>query len=192
MKDWQELLDNLTAQLDRKTIDLVGAAQQVTHYVQREIGCSRATLWLIGAEAGGTALRRLACYDGDAGASLDDTVVRGPASWASDLTELTSRGVYVCSDTLAEERLALMRDTYYVPEGIRAVAYATVGANGKTSALLCCSHGEMRTWTAQEVRTLKSCADAISLRRARRLRREAEARSLAQRLLGDVPQAPRR
>ena len=48
----------------------------------------------------------------------------------------------------------------------------------------CCTQlGQTRHWTPNEVRLLKRFADAISVRRARRRRREAEAQSLMQRLL---------
>ena len=114
----------------------------------------------------------------------DDTVRLGDDQFADYFDALTSKGVYVCHDTLADTRLQPMVASYLVPQDIHASLDATVGVNGNTWAVLCCAQrGATRQWTPQETRLVKGFADAISVRRARRRRREAEAASLMQRLL---------
>ena len=77
-----------------------------------------------------------------------------------------------------------MRESYLLPHDIRASLDATIGANGTTWAVYCCAQqGSPRQWTQQEVRLLRRFTDAISVRRARRRRREAEAATLMQRLI---------
>lgn len=105
--------------------------------------------------------------------------------------EITQHGVFVSDDALADARLAPLHDGFLDPLGIRAVLYATIGANGSMSSLLgCAERGAPRRWSAIEVRALKAYADAISLRRARRRRREAEAASLSDRLLQGAAATP--
>lgn len=181
MKGFAELLGQLSDQLDQEAITLQAAAQRMAEYIQGQMACSRVSVWLLEGGLHRPVMRRLAGYDSGTRSALREVVAECDTDF---FDRLTSNGVYVCPDTLADERVAVLRDSYLVPNNIRAAMYATVGTNGTTSALLCCSqHGSPRQWAPHEVRALKTYADAISLRRARRKRREAEAASLAHRLL---------
>lgn len=184
MKDFVALLDQLTLGLDTQTLTLGDAAERVARHVQGVIGCSQVGLWVLDPLPGGLRVRRIAGYDGVAGQALPEVSDVCDGAVAASFDAIARHGVMASADALADERLAPLREHHLRPQDIRAVLYATIGANGSTRALLSCvQRGATRHWTAREQRVLKTCADAISLRRARRQRREAEARSLAQRLL---------
>jgi GAF domain-containing protein len=183
MKRFQDLLDELTLGLDTNTLTLDEAGERATRYIQAEMRCSQVSTWLLEGTPDGPLLRRQAGYDGRTG-PMPPAVGMCHPNLAPYVEELTHRGMFMSEDALADERLAGLREEFLKPLDIRAVLYATIGANGTTWAVLCCAEcGATRQWTAMEARTLKAYADAISLRRARRRRREADAASLAQRLL---------
>ncbi len=184
MKAFMELLAHHGAQLDAGTMTLQGAALGMTEFVQGQMACSRVSVWLLDGEPGRREMRRLAGYDGVARSPLTEPWVLHEEEFAAYFDALTKRGVYACPDTLADPHLAAMRESYLLPHDIRASLDATIGANGVTWGVYCCAQqGGTREWTPQEVRLLRRFADAISVRRARRRRREAEATSLMQRLL---------
>lgn len=183
MKEFLALLDQLTQQLDTKAITLVQAAVRMARFLQGDMGCTRVCVWQRQGSAEAPVLTRVASFDGETGTEQTEPIVFGDPGFATYFDRITHQGVFVSEDMLADERVAGMRETYLVPRNVRAALYATIGVNGSTAAMLCCSQtGAPRRWTPQEVRRLKAYADAISLRRARRERREAEAASLAERL----------
>jgi GAF domain-containing protein len=182
MKRFRHLLDQLTIGLDAQTITLEQASERMTQYLQGEMQCSQVSVWRFEDGPDGPLLRRDVGYDAATGVMPPAAGMCHP-NLAPYVGELTHRGTFASDDAQNDERLAPLRDSLLAPLGIRSVLYATIGANGATWALLCCAQlGEVRHWTAQEIRNLKGYADAISLRRVRRRRREAEAASMAQRL----------
>jgi GAF domain-containing protein len=183
MKRFQDLLDELTLGLDTNAITLDEAGQRATQYIQAEMRCSQVSTWLLEDTPEGPLLRRNAGYDGRTGPMPTVGSMCHP-NLAPYVEEITHRGMFMSEDAQNDERMVGLREAFLKPLDIRAVLYATIGANGNTWAVLCCAEcGVTRQWTPQEVRTIKAYADAISLRRVRRRRREAEAASLAQRLL---------
>jgi len=184
MKGFLELLAHIGAQLDAGTLTLQGAALSMSEYIQGQMACSRVSVWMLEGEPGHRVMRRLAGYDGVTRSPITEPVLLREEEFAAYFEALTKKGVYVCPDTLADAHLGAMRESYLLPHGIRASLDATIGANGVTWAVYCCAQqGSPRDWTPQEVRLLRRFTDAISLRRARRRRREAEATTLMQRLM---------
>lgn len=184
MKRFQALLDQLTLGLDSRTYNLDQTSELVCRHVQAELGCSQVSIWLLEQGPEGPAMRHQVGYDGPAERVLVATEPVCHPNILPYVQELTQQGVFASDDAWADERLGGLRDNFLVPLDLRSVLYATIGANGTTTAILACAErARTRHWTAVEIRTLKAYADAISLRRARRHRREAEAKSLAQRLL---------
>jgi GAF domain-containing protein len=182
MKEFLALLDQLTQQLDTEATTLVQAAARMARYIQADMGCSRVCVWQRLGSAEAPSLTRVASFD-STGTERTEPLVFGDPGFAVYFDRITHQGVFVSDDILADDRVAGMRETYLIPYSVRAALYATIGVNGATSAMLCCSQTDgPRRWTPQEVRRLKAYADAISLRRARRWWREAEAASLAERL----------
>lgn len=184
MKQFQALLDQLTLGLDTQLYNLDQSAELVCRHVQQKFGCSQVSMWLLERRPEGPYLRHQIGYDGPAGRVLQGSAAVCQPDILSYVETLTQQGVFASDDALADERLGGLRESFLAPLDLRSVLYATIGANGNTTALLACAErGGKRRWTPAEIRTLKAYADAISLRRARRHQREAEARSLAQRLL---------
>jgi GAF domain-containing protein len=184
MKQFQALLDQLTLGLDTQLYTLDQSAELVCRHVQQKFGCSQVSVWLLDQRPEGPYLRHLVGYDGPAGRVLQGSAPVCHADILPYVEAVTQQGVFASDDALADERLGALRENFLAPLDLRSVLYATIGANGNTTAILACAErGGTRRWTAAEIRTLKAYADAISLRRARRHQREAEARSLAQRLL---------
>ncbi|MBX3622652.1 MAG: GAF domain-containing protein [Rhizobacter sp.] len=184
MKEFLALLDQLTLQLDAQTTTLNETSVAVSRFIQAQMACSRACVWQLQGDAHEPVLGRLAGFDGEAGAAMTQPLFFRDSGFATYFDRITQHGVYASDDALADEHLAPLRDDYLLPNDIRSALYATIGANGSVWALLCCSQtGTLRRWTPQDVRRIKAYADAISVRRARRRRREAEAASLAERLV---------
>jgi GAF domain-containing protein len=184
MKGFTELLAHLGAQLDAEAMTLQGAALSMAEYIQGRMACSRVSVWVLEGEADARRMWRIAGFDG--GAPVTEPAVLRNEEFADYFDVLTSKGVYASPDALADPHLAALREGYLVPNDIRASLDATIGVNGTTSAVFCCAQrGATRQWTPHEMRLLKRFADAISVRRARRRRREAEAASLMQRLLDE-------
>jgi GAF domain-containing protein len=129
-------------------------------------------------------MRRLAGFDGASRIPITEPLVIGGPNLDDYFDTLIGQGIYASHDAWADPRLLAMVASYLVPNDIRSSLYAAIGVNGSTWGVLCCTQlGQTRQWTPNEVRLLKRFADAISVRRARRRRREAEAQSLMQRLL---------
>jgi GAF domain-containing protein len=182
MKGFTELLAHLGAQLDAEAMTLQGAALSMSGYIQRQIACTRVSVWMIEGEGDARHMWRIAGCDG--GQPISEPAVLRNEEFAEYFDVLTSKGLYASPDALADPHLAAMRESYLVPNDIRASLDVTIGVNGTTWAVYCCAQrGETRQWTPQEMRLLKRFADAISVRRARRRRREADATSLMERLL---------
>jgi GAF domain-containing protein len=182
MKRFTDLLAHVGTQLDAGTMTLQDAALCMAEFIQGQMACSRMSVWMLEGEPGQQLMRRLAAFD--SGTAITEPALLRGEEFAEYFEALTSKGIYASPDTLADPRLAAMRESYLVPNDIRASLDVTIGVNGTTWAVYCCAQrGATRVWTPQEMRLLKSFADAISVRRARRRRREAEAASLTQRLL---------
>jgi GAF domain-containing protein len=184
MKGFMELLGHIGAQLDAGAMTLPVAALRMAEYIQGQMACSRVSVWQLEGEPGHRVMRRLAGYDGVTRTPLSEPVLLHEEEFAAYFELLTKKGVYLSPDTLADPHLAAMRESYLLPHDIRASLDATIGANGTTWAVYCCAQqGNTREWTPQEVRLLRRFTDAISVRRARRRRREAETATLMQRLM---------
>lgn len=184
MKAFSELLAQLGALLDSETLTPQGAALRMAEYIQQRMACSRVSVWVMEGECGGRSMRRIAGFDADTHAALTEPTALGVEQFAGYLGALTSQGVYVCSDALADPHMAAMKDSYLLPNGIRASLDAAVSVNGDIWGMVCCAQkGAPRDWSPQEVRLVKRFADEISLRRARRRRREADATSVMRSLM---------
>lgn len=184
MKGFSELLVHVGVQLDAGTLTLQGAALSMAEYAQGQIGCSRVSMWVLDGVAGQREMRRVAGFDGVTRAPITEPALLHEEEFAAYFDALTRKGVYVCPDTLADPCMAAMRASYLEPNHIGASVGATIGVNGSVWGVFCCSQqGATRDWTPQEVCLLRRVADAISVRRARRQLREAEATTLAQRLM---------
>ena len=182
MKGFTDLLAHVGTQLDAGTMTLQGASLRMAEFIQGQMACSRMSVWLLEGEPGHQVMRRIAAFD--SGTAITEPALLQGEEFAAYFEALTSKGVYACPDTLADPRLAAMRESYLVPNDIRASLDVTIGANGTTWAVYCCAQrGATREWTPQEVRLLRRFADTTSVRRARRRQREAEASTLTERLL---------
>jgi GAF domain-containing protein len=184
MQGFPELLADLSARLDAEAVTLQVASTAMAEYVQGQLACSRVSVWGLEGEVGQRVMRRIAGFDGVSHTAITEAAELHEQEFAAYFDALTEKGVYVCPDAMTDPHLAAMRDTYLVPNGIGASLDATIGVNGSTWGVYCCAQqGATRQWTPQEVRLLRRFADAISVRRARRRQREAQAVTLMQRLL---------
>jgi len=184
MKGFPELLSDIGAGLDSGALSLPDASLRVAEHVQGQLRCSRVSLWAVESRAGQRVMRRLAGFDGASRTPITDPLEVGGPRLDDYFDTLAGQGFYASHDAWADPRLQALLASYLMPNDIRSSLYAAIGVNGSTWGVLCCTQlGQTRQWTPNEVRLLKRFADAISVRRARRRRREAEARSLMQRLL---------
>ena len=187
MKEFKDILGHVGALMDCGSVSLPEASSILARFIQAELGCSRLTVWALEGEVGERVMRRIGGYDAVADMPIHGPVLLNDAEFGPYFDSLTRRGVYVCEDTLSDPRLAAMRDSYLVPNDIRASLDAVIGVNGNASGVLCCAQqGSTRHWSQKEVALLKRCADEISLRRARRRAREGKTLTLMQELMQRV------
>jgi len=184
MKAFNDLLVRLGTQLDADAITLQDAALAMATHIQGAMACSRMSVWMVDREAPERALWRMAAYDGEQQQALMEPVWLRGAEIEGFFGALDEKGVYATADAQVDPHYAGMRESYLVPNDVRGSLAATIGANGVVWAVYCCTQrGAPRQWTQQEIIQFKRFADAISVRRVRRRRREAEAARLAERVL---------
>jgi len=187
MKEFKDLLGHIGALLDRGAISLSESSTIVGRFIQGQMECSRVTIWVLEGPPGQRTMRRTGGFDGVTNMPINGPAVLVEAEFGPYFDALTANSVYACDDTLADERLAAMRDSYLVPHDIRASLDAAIGINGTTLGVLCCAQqGATRQWRQQEIRLLKRYADEVSLRRARRRAREGKTLTLMQELMQRV------
>lgn len=183
MKGFQELLAHVSTQLDIGVMTRESSSVVVAEYILRQLACTRVSVWVLEGEAGERTMKRIAGFDGVRGAAITEPAVLREAQFAAYFDALTSKGVYACPDVAKDPNMAALLASYLAPNGIGSSLDVTIGVNGNTWGVFCCAQEGSREWTPQEMRLLKRFADAISVRRARRRRREADAAALMQRLL---------
>ena|SRR5437867_5023371 len=157
----------LGTNLQDGTIDHEKYRQALAALLLQRFRCSRVTLWRFVGNAGRRILRCVAAR----------SLVDGPLPAGSELgerqyeryfEELIKSGAYVCPDTLADPRLAALRDRHERPDGTRALLDAAFTINGTAFGVLCCEQTDTtRTWEAGEVRDLRRFAAIVSLQIAR-------------------------
>lgn len=187
MNGFKDVLGRVSALLDRGSVSLPEASTILARFMQGQLGCSRLSVWALEGEAGQRVMRRIGGFD-----AATDTPNTGPAvlrdaEFCAYFDALSRKGIYACNDTLADERLAAMRDSYLVPHDIRASLDVAMGVNGNATGVLCCAlQGATRHWSQQEVALLKRYADEFSLRRARRRAHEGKTLTLMKELMQRV------
>lgn len=184
MKAFNDLLVQVGAQLDAEAITLQDAALLMAMHIRGVFGCSRMSVWMVDRTDQQRALWRIAACDDEQPAGLLEPVwLRGP-ELEGYFDAVAAKGLYATADAQADPHFAGMRESYLVPHDVRGSLSAAIGANGAIWAIYCCAQrGAPRQWTPQEIIQFKRIADAISVRRVRRRRREAEAARVAQRVL---------
>ena len=187
MKEFQELLGHVSALLDRQAVSLPEASAILARFIQGQMECSRVTVWALEGTVGQRVMRRIGGFDGVTGQPITGPAALSDAEFSPYFDALTNGGICASEDAMADERLAAMRDSYLVPNDIRASLDAAIGINGNALGILCCAQqGATRRWSQQEVALLKRYADVISLRRARRRAQEGKTLTLMQELMQRV------
>ena len=191
MITFNDLLTDLGDDLCEGVIDVPAAAHAIGRRLCEALACSQVSVWALHGVAAARVMQRVGGFDATSQQPLAGSAALLDTEYAGYFDTLTRNGLYVCDDTLADTRLAAMRESYLIPQGIRALLDAAVGVNGSTWGVLCCEHrGEVRQWSPQEIKQVKQFADAISLRRARRRAREADGYDLMAVMTGEVVAAP--
>jgi len=194
-REFHELAVHVGALLDREAITVAEGGCIFAKFIQEQLGCSRVTIWLLDhqSDTAGAArtMRRFAGFDAVADSRITEPAELPDAECAAYFDALASEGAFVSDDCLADERLAAMRDSYLLPNDIRASMDATIAFNGAARGVICCAQqGAVRHWSRQELALLKRCAAEISLRRARRSSRNGAALDVVNELVQKMT-APR-
>jgi len=140
--------------------------------------------WLIEGQGADRHVRRVAFVDIASPEAVAEPLVLSNQECAAYFEAVASTAVFVTADALNDPRLEAIRDSYLVPNGIRASMCVSITLNADQTSVLTCSHRAHRTWTEQEFALLRSVASQISIRRARRCKRELEARNMAEAIHG--------
>jgi GAF domain-containing protein len=172
VNDSHALLDRIAQGLENGVLTQREAAQYVGQHLCRLLYCSRATLWSLGGPPDAPVLAQVGGFDACAGRPLIEPVQLAPADCPDWLAALSRTGLYVSNDAAGDVALRGLRAGYLEPLRIGAAIHVTIGVNGTPSGVLFCEQcGSARAWSPAEIATLKRIAVAISIRRARRVRR---------------------
>jgi len=175
MQEFRNLLRHVAALLDAGTLTFQESTAIVGRHIQGQMACSRLTFWTLEGEAGQRVMTRVGGFDGVTNTPILEPASLTDAEFSDYFDALTRDGLCICDDTMADDRLLAMRESYLMPRDIRASLDAAISVNGRALGVLCCAQqGATRHWLPHEVALLRRFASDISLQRARRRARERQ------------------
>ncbi|MDO9355856.1 MAG: G5 domain-containing protein [Solirubrobacteraceae bacterium] len=130
MHEFKKLMAHLGALIDDEALTRDEAAVTIARHMQQRLRCSRMSIWALEGEAGARTMRMLGGFDGSTQRALATSTLLTDAEFGPYFDALVGTSVCACTDTLADERLRSMRDSYLVPNDVRASLDATIGVNG--------------------------------------------------------------
>ncbi|MEO7151832.1 MAG: GAF domain-containing protein [Burkholderiaceae bacterium] len=156
-------LQELCGQMDRGEIDREEFVQRCTQHVAREIGCSRAGIWIFVETAEGRVLRCLGMYDAIRGRSAQVSDESGPQVSAY-FDALARHGHVLAVDARSHPATAGFFEQKLLASDVHSLMAASFGINGKLfGAYTCTQVGEPMTWSLRQLAALKEIGARSSL-----------------------------
>lgn len=153
--------------LDDASLGLTAYRQSVARALQQRFQCSMASLWVFQGDDGERCLHCVAAFSQDPDLSAEGTKLR-ETDFPVYFDLLRRQGVYSCSDAQNDVNLASMKDTYLVPQDVRALLDVAYQINGRLTGVLCIEQrATPRAWTKNDALELRTAAAAIGLSIAR-------------------------
>ncbi len=157
------LLQELCGQMDRGEIDRDAFIQRCTQHVAREIGCSRAGIWLFVETAEGRVLRCLGMYDAIRGRSVQVADESGPQV-AAYFDALAHQGHVLAADARTHPATAGFFEQKLRASDVHSLMAASFGLNGKLfGAYTCTQVGQPMAWSRRQLAALKEIGARSSL-----------------------------
>jgi GAF domain-containing protein len=166
-------LPELSHQVDAGRLTLAEVAEAEAKHIQSKIRCRRVTMWTVAGAPGQRVLQHLATFDAAHGAVV--TTPLEVEEGRKYFNALVGKGFCACADTFVDPVFAAIKQCFLEPRQIRALMSAYIGINGIPWGTITCLHDEPRQWRPLEIAALKRFATEISIRHARRRRREGDA-----------------
>ena len=156
-------LQELCGQMDRGEIDRAQFVQHCTRHVAREIGCSRAGVWLFIDTAEGRVLHCLGMYDATHERWVEVSDESGPQV-AAYFDALAGEGEVLAQDARTHPATAGFFEQKLRGNHVQSLMAASFGVNGKLfGAYTCTQVGAPMAWTRRQLTALKAIGSRSSL-----------------------------
>ena len=153
----------LCGQIDRGEIGSEEFVQRCARHVAKEIGCSRAGIWLFVDTSEGRVLRCIGMYDAMRDRSVEVSDEGGPQVSAY-FDALTNDGHVLAFDARTHSATAGFFDSKLSGNDVRSLMAASFGVNGKLlGAYTCTQVGRTMAWTPRQLAVLKEIGARSSL-----------------------------
>lgn len=157
------VIQALCGQIDRGEIGTQEFVQRCTRHVAREIGCSRAGIWLFVETAEGRVLQCIGMYD----ATRDRSVVvpdEGGPQVGAYFDALANDGHVIAVDARTHPATAGFFDAKLSGNDVHSLMAASFGVNGRLfGAYTCTQVGSPMHWTPRQLSLLKEIGARSSL-----------------------------
>lgn len=157
------VMQALCGQIDRGEIDTHEFVQRCTRHVAKEIGCSRAGIWIFIDTSDGRVLHCLGMYDATRDRSVEVTDEGGPQVSAY-FDALTNDGHVLAIDARNHPATAGFFESKLSGNNVHSLLAASFGVNGKLfGAYTCTQVGRAMPWTLRQLAALKEIGARSSL-----------------------------
>ena len=157
------VLQVLCGQIDRGEIGTNEFVQRCTRHVAKEIGCSRAGIWLFVDTSEGRVMRCIGIYDATRDRSVAASDQDGPQVSAY-FDALANAGHVVAIDARSHPATAGFFDSKLAVNNVHSLMAASFGVNGKLfGAFTCTEVGQPMQWNSRQLAMLKEIGARSSL-----------------------------
>jgi hypothetical protein len=156
-------VQRVCADLENQSIKRPAFLERTTRLVAREVGCSRAGVWLFQGEKADLRMHCLAMYDG-----VRDQMTQLPDETGPLVSEyflaLAQTGHVMATDARAHFATASFYDEWLKSNGVVSVMAAAFSLNGCLyGAFTCAQVGSEMEWTRTQLSTLRLIGSRVSL-----------------------------
>jgi len=154
---------HLCANLENRNVTRREFLERAVRLVAREIGCSRAGLWLFHGESSDLCMRCLAMYDGQLDRTTQLPDENGPLV-SEYFRVLEGTGYVMAADARTHFATASFYEKWLKPNGVQSLLAAAFSVNGRLYGAFTCAQvdGTME-WTRSQLATLRLIGSRMSL-----------------------------
>ena len=169
LDDLRHFVVGIFRAVDAGTLDMAGAACELSRRLCWEVACDRASIVTLDEAR----VVRLGGFDAQLGTPLAGDVELSNKSPTAHHVADRRMGVYPPlapasrSDADSDGWPQALRELYLAPQGLESLAVAAIGNNPNVTGFVCAASLTERQWSLADMAKLRLIANAIALRRAR-------------------------
>lgn len=153
--------------LDDSALGLTAYRQKVAKALCKRFKCSMASFWVFQGDDASRALRCVAALSEDSDLSVEGMELRED-DFPVYFEMMRRTGVYSSPDAQSDPNLLALRDSYLIPQQIRASLDVAYQINGRLVGVLCIDQRHTpRQWSKTDTVDLRKAAATIGLAMAR-------------------------